>query len=225
MGPARPPAAAKPSGFAAVIFDCDGVLVDSEIIASRLWVEMAGELGHRLDPALALRQFKGAQMARSVAGLEGRLGARLPDGFVPEFRVRMAARLEAELRPVPGIEAVLAGLSVPFCVASNGPREKMDITLRVSGLLPWFEGRIFSAYEVGAFKPDPGLFNAAALALGAEPSRCAVVEDSVSGIRAGVEAGMKVFAYCVADEAVEHAQAGAVVFHDMADLPGLLGAG
>jgi HAD superfamily hydrolase (TIGR01509 family) len=146
----------------------------------------------------------------------------VPEGFVVEFRARCAARFELELEPVAGIEAVLAGLEVPFCVASNGPREKMDVSLRVAGLRDYFGSRIVSAYEVGVFKPAPDLFLEAARVMGADPRRCAVIEDSVAGVRAGVAAEMSVFAYCPPNEFAIHRSEGATPFADMRELPRLL---
>jgi HAD superfamily hydrolase (TIGR01509 family) len=106
----------------------------------------------------------------------------------------MTEILESRLQPVDGAMELIRSLTVPFCVASNGPREKIELCLRVTGLLPYFKGRIFSAYEVGFWKPDPQLFIHAARALGASPTRCAVVEDSTPGLKAGLAAGMTVFA-------------------------------
>lgn len=210
------------TAVSAVIFDCDGVLVDSETIAVRMWVEMAGELGLELPWSRAMHQFKGGAMATNVAWLESQLGRHVPDDFVETFRARLGIRFEQELEPIAGVRAVLDGLEVPYCVASNGPREKMDVTLSVTGLMPYFESRIVSAYEVGSFKPDPGLFLRAAELLEVAPERCAVVEDSLTGIRAGVAAGMRVFAYSEAEEFEAHRAAGAVPFAEMGQLSSLL---
>lgn len=211
--------------FDAVIFDCDGVLVESEQIAARIWVEMAGELGYPLAYDSALRVFKGGEMAKCVEWLEAQMQRRAPEGFVADFRARSSVRFETELQPVAGIEAVLLGLEVPFCVASNGPREKMEASLRVAGLMPFFQGRIVSAYEVGRFKPDPGLFLEAARLLGVIPQRCAVVEDSSTGVRAGVAANMRVFAYADPAELDSHPAKAVTPFSDMRELLSLLAIG
>ena len=129
----------------------------------------------------------------------------------------MAAAFEARLRPVEGVEALLESLELPYCVASNGPREKMEVTLGTTGLLPYFQTRIVTAYEVGCWKPDPGLFLHAARMLGAAPENCIVVEDSTLGVRAGVAAGMTVFGYAPAGGS-ELAEAGARPLAHMADL-------
>lgn len=208
--------------FQAVIFDCDGVLVDSEILASRVLVEHVDELGLTLSLEEVLALFKGRKMAECVADVEQRLGRAVPASFVPNFRVRCAEAFHAQLKPIPGVETVLRTLPVPFCVASSGPREKIELSLRITRLLAYFENRIFSAYEVGSWKPDPGLFLHAAQALNIRPRVCAVVEDSLPGVQAGVAAGMTVFGYAAGTDAAPLIAAGASVFHDMVQLLDLL---
>ena len=208
--------------FDAVIFDCDGVLVDSEPIAMSVWVEMAAEHGYSLGFADALTAFRGGEMRRCIAHFEGLLGGSVKADFVADFRTRSAARFEAELLPIAGIHPVLDKLTVPFCVASNGPEEKMAVSLRICGLMHYFRDRIVSAYRVGFFKPDPGLFLAAAQRLGVEPQRCAVVEDSLPGVQAGIAAEMSVFAYCEPHESELFSRQGAHPFSQMSALLGLL---
>lgn len=179
----------------AVIFDCDGTLVDSEPI---LFASVIEEV-HGLQPDAALHEgqllhLKGQSMATVIATLERLLERPLPPDFEARARARMALAFRERLQLMPGAVELLRSLRVPFCVASNGPRHKMEVTLSVTGLLPLLEGRVFSAYEVGSFKPDPGLFLHAARAMGVAPHRCAVVEDSWPGIEAGLAAGMTVYA-------------------------------
>ena len=133
-------------------------------------------------------------MANCLGYLAGRLGHALPEDFEPRLRQAMADAFVARLQPMPGAAELLSALRVPFCVATNGPRSKVSLTLEVTQLKPFLGDRIFCAPEIGSFKPDPGLFLAAAKALGIEPARCAVVEDSVPGMLAGMRAGMQVFA-------------------------------
>ena len=178
----------------AVLFDCDGVLVDSERVAVECIVEFAARHGVELDFKEALDRFTGARMADTVHEIEKRAGCALPRDFEDRLRDRMAAEFEMRLEPMDGAAALVEALDVPYCVVSNGPRAKMEVTLRVTGLLEHFDGRIVSAYEVGAWKPDPALFLHAARLLGVAPGHCAVVEDSSYGIAAGVAAGMQVFA-------------------------------
>ena len=179
----------------ATLFDCDGTLVDSERLTSEVLVAYAAELGVAIGLDEAVAEFTGAKMADVVASLERRAERSLPDGFVPEFRRRMALAFHDRLEPIAGAAELLAALSMPCCVASSGPREKIELSLRLTGLRHFFEDRIYSAYDVGRWKPDPGLFLHAARAMAVAPERCAVVEDSLLGIEAGVAAGMRVFAY------------------------------
>lgn len=180
--------------YDAVIFDCDGTLVDSEGLACQAIVDHAAAFGVRLTLTDAVARFTGGRMADVVAYLEKLRGAPLPADFTAEVRERMAAAFVANLRPIDGALDLVRSLTLPHCVASSGPREKIELSLSITGLLPYFEGRIFSAYEVGSWKPDPALFLHAARALGADARRCAVVEDSGHGIEAGLAAGMTVFA-------------------------------
>lgn len=187
----------KPSKSVAielVIFDSDGTLVDSELLAAEAMVDYAAEFGVQLTALTAMERFKGGKMADWVAAIEQLRGAALPDAFVPILRERTAALLQLRLQPIEGALELVRSLKIPFCLASNGPREKIELCLGVTGLLPYFDQRIFSAYELGVWKPAPDLFLHAAERMGVTPSRCAVVEDSVPGALAGVAAGMRVFA-------------------------------
>ena len=178
-----------------VIFDCDGTLVDSEELGTSVLLEMAGELGLHLPLRETNLLFRGWQLDRCVAQIETWLGRKLPDDFVAQVRLRTRNTFEAKLQPIPGAVELVRTLRLPMCVASSGPREKIELSLSLTGLLPYFKDRIFSGYELGSWKPDPGLFLHAARTLGVEPARCAVVEDSLVGVQAGIAAGMQVFAY------------------------------
>lgn len=185
-----------PESVRAVIFDCDGTLVDSEVPGLDAIYELACGLGLDLSRDEVLSQFRGARMAECVAWLAARLPDRSPSfevEFTQQVRDAMAARFRRGLEPLPGAYELLDRLHIPFCVATNGPREKVELTLSLTGLRPLVGERIFSAYEVGCFKPDPGLFLHAAVALGEAPEHCAVVEDSLPGLQAGLMAGMQVF--------------------------------
>lgn len=182
----------------AIIFDCDGTLVDSEVLSNEVLVEAVAEHGLVLSVGEAVSAFRGGRMADCVAHLESRLGRRLPDDFVPALRARTAEAFRTKLRPVAGALELIRWLSArswKICVASSGPVEKIELSLSLTGLSPFFEDRIFSSYEVGVWKPDPGLFLHAAKAMDVAPEDCAVVEDSLPGIRAGLAAGMTVFAF------------------------------
>ncbi|SMF95756.1 haloacid dehalogenase superfamily, subfamily IA, variant 3 with third motif having DD or ED/haloacid dehalogenase superfamily, subfamily IA, variant 1 with third motif having Dx(3-4)D or Dx(3-4)E [Methylomagnum ishizawai] len=208
--------------YQAIIFDSDGTLIDSETLGNQVIVECVAELGLRLTLAEAVAEFRGRKMGDTLALIEHKLGRALPDDFLPELRRRMALAFEAELKPMPGVPALLERLDVPFCVASNGPHDKMQVSLRATGLLRYFSGHVYSAYEIGSWKPEPGLFIHAARSLGAEPERCAVVEDSVLGVQAGIAAGMRVFGYAPGGDGEVLAQAGARVFSHMDELLPLL---
>ena len=179
----------------AIIFDCDGTLVDSERIGIEVMAELAGEHGAPFDPEMGLRAWRGMKMAECVALIEAHTGVILPERFVPEFRARSADAFRTRLLPIEGAHALLASITVPFCVASSGPREKIELSLDVTGLRPFFGDRIYSAYEVGHWKPHPGLFLHAAAALGFAPADCIVIEDSQVGVEAGLNAGMRVVAF------------------------------
>jgi HAD superfamily hydrolase (TIGR01509 family) len=207
-----------------IIFDSDGVLVDSEIIALTVLVRTASEEGVTISVEDAIRSFRGVKMADCVREIERRLGRGVRDTFVADVRQATALAFDAELKPVEGIHAALAEITVPVCVASNGPMSKLTHALGLTKLLGHFEGRIFSAYEVGSWKPDPGLFLHAAQTLGVHPSRCVVIEDSLSGIRAAKAAGMRVLGFTGGDPRVEPELAAFCdeFFHRMSDLPALL---
>lgn len=163
-------------------------------------------------------------MSSCLKIIEERMGAPAPDWFEAEYRREMFEGFERGLRPVPGIEEALDAIALPVCVASSGDHEKIERNLRLTGLLPRFEGRIFSATEVPHGKPAPDLFLYAARMMGADPHRCLVVEDGVPGVLAGVAAGMRVLGYAgsglVPAESLE--AAGATVFTDMTRLPDLV---
>lgn len=205
-----------------VIFDCDGVLVDSEVLSARVARDMAAEHGVQLAREEALEFIRGRRVAQWVAELEQRAGRGFGESFVPEFRTRTAAAFDRELHPVPGVAQVLATLDVPYCVASSAPMDKIRHELSLTGLLHYVDGRLYSAYDHRVWKPDPGLFLQAAADFGCPPERCAVVEDSPVGVRAGRRAGMAVFGYATGSAAAVLAAEGATPFPEMARLPGLL---
>jgi len=205
-----------------IIFDCDGVLVDSEGLASRVMANAICELGLATTPAAALEDFKGLRMETCLEIISARLGGPLPASFEAELRSRTAAAFRTALRPVQGIEAALDGIDIAYCVASSGTVDKIRLSLELTGLLPRFEGRIFSAYEIGSWKPDPGLFLHASAAMGATPARTVVVEDSLVGVQAGRTAGMRVLGYASGREAALLEAQGARVFDNMARLPELI---
>jgi len=179
--------------FDAVIFDCDGTLVDSEPPGFAGIVSAARTVGVHFASEHELIDLKGRSMAETLRTIEARRGSALPEDFEATVRAHMAAAFREGLQPMPGARELLERLTVPYCIASNGPRDKMELTLSLTGLLPLLHDRLFSAHEVGFFKPDPGLFLYAAAAMGVPPQRCALVEDSAPGVEAGLAAGIPVW--------------------------------
>ncbi len=174
-----------------IIFDLDGVLVDSEPISTRVLRDVLAEIGLSLSESATEQQFLGRSRWESVAMIEQQLGRPVPERFVENWQRRVFDRLRQQLRPVPGIEAALDRLTVPTCLASGSDPARIQLSLEVTGLLSRFEGRIFSAAQVARGKPAPDLFLLAAQKLGAAPSECIVVEDSDVGIEAAARAGMR----------------------------------
>jgi HAD superfamily hydrolase (TIGR01509 family) len=211
------------SRFDLVIFDCDGVLVDSELITNRIFARMLNEMGIPVSLDDMFEQFVGRSMPQCLELTAGLLGRPVPEEFVREFQTRAAAALKSELKAVPGIEEVLAGIDIPYCVASSGTHEKMNTTLGVTGLLPKFRGKMFSVTEVANSKPAPDVFLYAAKRSGVAASACAVIEDTPTGVLAGVAAGMTVFGYCALTSQQRLLAAGAhYTFECMRDLPDLI---
>ncbi|MDX3521843.1 HAD family hydrolase [Streptomyces scabiei] len=208
-----------------VIFDNDGVLVDSEPISNRLLAEYLTELGHPTSYEDSIRDYMGSAMHRIHELVLERTGKKLPEDFDDVFHQRVFAGFERELEPVPGVVAVLEKLvadGVPYCVASSGSHERIRVGHRTTGLDRWFgEELVFSAQDVGRGKPAPDLFLHAAERMGVAPQRCAVVEDSPLGVRAGLAAGMDVYGYTAMTPAGKLSGARGY-FSDMGELLDLL---
>ncbi|MER5886228.1 HAD family hydrolase [Streptomyces sp. NPDC001941] len=206
-----------------VIFDCDGVLVDTERIAVRLQVALGAELGWALSEAEAVERFIGRSHAAIRDLVAERLGEEVADTWHERFEARHRVAVDTELGAVDGLPEALDALTLPTCVASGGSHEKMRHTLGRTGLYERFEGRIFSATEVARGKPAPDLFLHAARRMGVDPGVCVVVEDSVPGVRAARAAGMRVLAYAGGITPAGNLEGpGTTVFDDMRKLPGLL---
>lgn len=212
-----------------VIFDCDGVLVDSERIAVRLDAQIMAELGWSISEDEIVERFLGRSQDLLFDELAAHASRPLPEGWRAAFQRRYLDALDAELKPVDGVVDVLDALDalgVPTCVASSGSHEKMGRTLGRTGLYDRFAGRIFSGDEVAHGKPAPDLFVHAAERMGVAPSACAVIEDSKYGVQAARSAGMRAFGYAGGLTPRDWLTGpGTVVFDDMLDLPRLLGVG
>ncbi|BBA99356.1 putative hydrolase [Actinacidiphila reveromycinica] len=208
-----------------VIFDNDGVLVDSEPLSNRILAQCLTAAGHPTTYEDSLRDFMGAAPHRVHDLVRERSGAELPVDFDAAYHAQVFAAFERELEPVEGVAAVLDALAadgVPYCLASSGGHERIRVALRKTGLYDRFgEQRIFSAQDVGRGKPAPDLFLHAAGAMGVAPGRCAVVEDSRLGVQAAVAAGMDVYGFTGMTPAARLAGATAL-FARMPELPALL---
>lgn len=212
-----------------VIFDCDGVLVDSEPIASQILLDTLAEAGLRLDPATADERFLGRSLASTVEILAEDFGIRLDDAALQAMRAQLYAAFRAELRPIPGIAAAIDAIACPICVASSSQPERIELSLRLTGLWERFEGRVYSATMVDRGKPAPDLFLHAAAAMGFAPDVCLVVEDSPAGVQAALAGGMRVVGFVGGGHAqgAPHRAALAAlgpdrVIDDMRALPGIV---
>jgi HAD superfamily hydrolase (TIGR01509 family) len=206
-----------------VIFDCDGVLVDSELISNRELAALLSELGLPVTLEFLFENFVGRSMQHCWEQVGRMLGREVPQQLREDLQLRTLAALQAEVKAVQGVEVVLDTLEVPYCVASGGSHAKMAATLGATGLLPRFRDRIFSVTEVAQGKPAPDIFLYAASKCGVEPRACVVIEDSPAGVTAGVAAGMTVYGYCAFTPERRLRAAGAHhTFDNMAKLPALL---
>ena len=205
-----------------VIFDCDGVLVDSEPLSNRILAERLTAIGLPTTVDESMRDFMGRSWATCAALIEQRLGRPLPEDFADGYHDELYEALRRELQPVAGVQAALDAIGVPACVASSGAPEKIRTSLGATGLLERFEGRIFSATEVEHGKPAPDLFLHVAARMGVEPAACLVVEDAPAGAAAGRRAGMDVLGYAELTAPALLEAEGARVFRSMADLPALV---
>lgn len=195
MAQDREPSKLRSNTPGLIIFDCDGVLVDSEVISIAVDETVLADLGWRIDRDEIITRFVGRSHNHFLAVVEEHVGNKLPDGWEDSYQHLYREAMLRDLRPVAGIIDALDVITAPSCVASNGSHEKMQFTLGLTGLLTRFEGRIFSASEVALGKPAPDLFLHASSTLGYEPSDCVVVEDSVAGVQAALAANMNVIAY------------------------------
>ncbi|HST56239.1 MAG TPA: HAD-IA family hydrolase [Solirubrobacteraceae bacterium] len=210
-----------------VIFDCDGVLVDSESISNGVLADMLSTAGVPTTLAQARREFQGLLLSQVGVRVEAMLGRPLPDDWLAAFERTRAELFRRELEPVHGVADVLAQLHAahtPICVASQGKLEKTRLSLELTGLHRWFgDAALFSAYSVARAKPHPDLFLHAAAAMCTEPAHCVVIEDTPSGVLGAVAAGMHVFGYAADSDISSLRRAGAETFLSMHELPALLG--
>ncbi len=214
--------------FEAILFDCDGVLVDSEPITMAVLRDLLAEAGWDMPLAECMAEFVGVTVRSKTALIEARTGQPLTDAWMARFYAERNAALTASLQAIPGahaaVEAAHAATGGRIACASGADRFKVEMQLAQVGLAPWFEGAVFSGHEMPRTKPAPDVYLAAAAHLGAAPARCLVVEDTPTGVQAGVAAGATVWAYCPPGGTADALRAAGAqqLFARMDDLPGLL---
>ncbi len=210
--------------FELVIFDCDGVVVDSERIVFAVFGDFIRSLGVHLSEAETREQFLGRTLAACMTIVEQLSGKPAPLDALARYTEERDRVLRERVKPVDGVREVLETLKIPYCIASSGGYDKMRITLGATELMPYFENRLFSATEVAHGKPAPDIFLFAAERMGAQPKRTVVVEDTVNGVLAGSAAGMTVLGYVDLTPGAKLLEAGATAtFTHMRELPALLG--
>jgi len=176
-----------------IIFDCDGVLVDSEPITFSVLAKMSREVGLALSEAELGKLFLGKSLNSIIRFLEGETGKSLIGSFEADFRQRTFARFRTDLQPVAGIKELLEWLMVPVCVASSGPPHKIRMNLEITGLTDYFGANVFSCYDLKRWKPDPAVFLHAAQTMSFTPQQCVVIEDSPVGVRGAKAGGFRTF--------------------------------
>jgi HAD superfamily hydrolase (TIGR01509 family) len=212
-----------------IIFDCDGVLVDSEVISCRAHAEVLTRHGYPITVDQVFDRFLGRSLHQASLEVEAAMGRSLPDDFHTQLQDELFRSFAATLQAIPHILEALDAIAQPICVASSGSHQRMRVTLGGVGLYDRFAPNIFSATEVRNGKPAPDLFLFAAAQMQASPARCLVIEDSVSGVTGAVSAGMTVLGFyggshCRPGDADRLRAAGAsMTFDDMRQLPGLIG--
>lgn len=208
--------------YKCIIFDCDGVLVDTESISVRVLIELAKPLGLELEYENAVDVFTGLSLVKCFEYIEERVEVALPEDIEPQFRKRTFELFQKELKAIDGIHEVVSSLEIPFCVASSGPQNKIAMNLKLTDLYSYFEGNIFSCFDLGKWKPDPAVFLHAAKTMGFKPNECVVIEDSVHGVKAGIAGGFDVLGYANPKSETVLKNAGAKLFYSMSELKTLL---
>jgi HAD superfamily hydrolase (TIGR01509 family) len=207
------------SAIAFIIFDCDGVLVDSEPISNRVFCEALNKAGVAISLSELFASYVGLSLEQGLNRINQNYGVLLGSDFLVDYKVARDAALAAEIKPIAGVEAVISQLTLPYCVASNSEASKVEKMLGLTGLLAYFSGRIFSAADFGKPKPAPDIYLKIAAEFGIAPAACLVIEDTVTGVSAGVAAGMQVIGYSATTSEQALTAAGAVqVFKAMSDI-------
>lgn len=206
----------------AVFFDCDGTLVDSEVICSRAYVHMFAQYGIELALEEVFKTFKGVKLYEIIDDISQRYDVRLDKTELePIYRAEVARLFDSELQEISGAKALIERVKVPMCIVSNGPVSKMQHSLGRTGMLDAFPDRLYSGYDIQRWKPDPALMVHAADAMGVEVKNCVLVDDSMAGAQSGVAAGMEVFYFCADPHNKPIVHPKVTTFTDLAQLPEL----
>lgn len=208
--------------YKCIIFDCDGILVDSEGISDAVLIEMAKEVGVQIDINYIKHHFAGRSLKYIFKCIEEQIEGELPNDFEQDYRTRTFNRFKTDLQPIEGIHNLLNQINIPICVASSGPPNKIELNLTTTKLLDQFKGCIYSSYDIGVWKPNPDIFEHATKQMGFKPEECTVIEDSLAGVKAGVAGGFDVFALAHDGNEKVLREAGATVFSHMDELLSLL---
>ncbi|MGM0512575.1 6-phosphogluconate phosphatase [Serratia fonticola] len=205
-----------------VLFDCDGTLVDSEVLCSKAYVHMFAHYGIELALDEVFKKYKGIKLYEIIERVNTEQGVNLPaSDLEPIFRQEVARLFDAELQPIAGARELLAQMTAPMCTVSNGPVSKMQHSLGLTDMLSYFDDRLFSGYDIQRWKPDPAIVFHAAQQMQVPVERCILVDDSVAGAQAGIAAGIPVFYFCADphNQPIEHPLV--TTFDDLAQLPAL----
>jgi HAD superfamily hydrolase (TIGR01509 family) len=205
-----------------LLFDNDGTLVDSEYLCNLGIAEQFAKLGVELDVAHLVRHYRGKKMADILTVLADKHQVSLPENFIPEYRLRVAELFNRQLKPIPGIVQALSALPHAKAVVSNGPKFKIEQALEICDLRKYFGEHLYSAYDLEKYKPDPEIYLCVAEKMGALAEQCVVIEDSMTGVIAGSEAGISTLFYNRSNES--HTLPHVTNFTDMAELPRLIAA-
>lgn len=205
-----------------MLFDCDGVLVDSEEIGNKVLLSMTKEFGLRMTMEEAKMSFSGRRLKDIFQQIENRINQKLPADFEKEYRKRSYEAFKKELKPVKGVKQFIDSLSIPYCVASSGPVEKIKSNLTTTGLAEKFGENIFSSYQINSWKPDPEIFLFASREMGFSPSECIVIEDSRVGVISAIKGGFTVYGFANENNTQVLQDEGAIVFYSFEELNRLL---
>lgn len=205
-----------------VFFDCDGTLVDSELLCTQAYVNTFAQFGAELSLQEMFEKYKGVKLYDIIAEVCAEHGlSATKEVLEPAYRKEVARLFDEQLQPIAGAKALLEKITVPMCVVSNGTVGKMQHSLGLTEMLPWFDGRLYSGYDIASWKPDPQLMFHAAEAMGVPIEQCILIDDSEAGARAGIAAGIPVFYFCADahNKPLEHPLV--TTFTEMAQLPAL----